>query len=240
MSLVPDNVPGTSETSTQLFWANDQNNPIKNYCSRNIPSLPRQGVGNLLVLEILPRNLMDSLLTGEPGIHFFPNSHCDHQAQITTGVTRCGLQCCIISDDYVYKWLSLTGKKCACLMDKECCVTEDKAEASSCPVLPQQRFLFSSVQLLSRVWLFVTPMNCSMPGLPVHHQLPESTQTHVHWVSDAIQPSHPLLSPSPPALNLSQHQSLFKWVSSSHQVAKVLEFQLQHQSFQWTPRTDLL
>ena len=75
---------------------------------------------------------------------------------------------------------------------------------------------------------------------PIHHQLLESTQTHVHWVSDAIQPSHPLLSPSPPDLNLSQHQGLFQWVSTYHQVAKVLEFQLQHQSFQWTPRTDLL
>ena len=84
------------------------------------------------------------------------------------------------------------------------------------------------------------PMDHSTPGLPVHHQLPEFTQTHVHWVSDAIQPSHPLSSPSPPAFNLSQHQGLFKWVSSSHQVAKVLEFQLQHQSFQWTLRTDLL
>ena len=83
------------------------------------------------------------------------------------------------------------------------------------------------------------PMDCSMPGLPVHHQLPQFTQTHVHWVGDAIQLSHPLLSPSP-ALNLSQHQGLFKWVSSSHQVAKVLEFQLQHQSFQWTLRTNLL
>ena len=84
------------------------------------------------------------------------------------------------------------------------------------------------------------PMNHSTPGLPVHHQLLESTQTHVHRVSDAIQPSHPLSSPSPPAFNLSQHQGLFKWVSSLHQVAKGLEFQLQHQSFQWTPRTDLL
>ena len=84
------------------------------------------------------------------------------------------------------------------------------------------------------------PMNCSTPGLPVHHQLLETTKTHVHWVIDAIQPSHPLSSPSPPALKLSQHQSLFKWISSLHQVAKVLEFQLQHQSFQWTPRTDLL
>ena len=84
------------------------------------------------------------------------------------------------------------------------------------------------------------PMNLSRPGLPVHHQLPESTPTHVHWVSDAIQPSHPLSSPSPPAFSLSQHQGLFQWVSSSPQVATVLEFQLQHQSFQWTPRTDLL
>ena len=70
------------------------------------------------------------------------------------------------------------------------------------------------------------PVDCSIPGLPVHHQLLEFTQTHVHRVCDAIQPSHPLLSPSPPALNLSQHQGLFKWVSSLHQVAKVLEFQL--------------
>ena len=86
------------------------------------------------------------------------------------------------------------------------------------------------------------PMNRSMPGLPVHQQLPESTQTHVHRVGDAIQPSHPLSSPSPPALNLSQHQGLFQWVSSCflHQVAKVLEFQFQRQSLQWTPRTDLL
>ena len=78
-------------------------------------------------------------------------------------------------------------------------------------------------------------INHSKPGLPVHHQLPESTQAHVHCVSDAIQPPHPLLSPSPPALNLSQHQDLFRWVSSSHHVAKELEFQLQHQSLQWTP-----
>ena len=74
------------------------------------------------------------------------------------------------------------------------------------------------------------PMNHSMPGLPVHHQFPEFTQTQVHKVGESIQPSHPLSSPSPPAFNLSQHQGLFQWVSSSHQVAKVLE--LQHQSFQ--------
>ena len=70
------------------------------------------------------------------------------------------------------------------------------------------------------------PMDCSTSGLPVHHQLPELTQTHVHWVHDAIQPSHSLSSPSPPTFNLSQHQGLFQWVSSSHRVAKVLELQL--------------
>ena len=85
-----------------------------------------------------------------------------------------------------------------------------------------------------------TPCTPCMPGFPVLHHLPELAQTHVHWVSDAIQPSHPLLSPSPPALNLSQDQGLFQWVGSSCQVAKGVELQLQHQSFQWTPRTDLL
>ena len=95
---------------------------------------------------------------------------------------------------------------------------------------------FSCSVMSDSLW----PHDCSTPGLPVHQQLLEFTQTHVHWVCDAIQPSHPLSSPSPPAFNLSQHKGLFQWVSSSHQVAKVLEFQLQHQSFQWTPRTDFL
>ena len=84
------------------------------------------------------------------------------------------------------------------------------------------------------------PMNHSTPGLPVHHQLLEFTQIHVHLVGDAIQPSHSLLSPSPPAPNPSQHWSLFQWVNSSHEVAKVLVFQLQHHSFQRNPRADLL
>ena len=100
-----------------------------------------------------------------------------------------------------------------------------------------------SVQFSSVAQLCLTlcdPMNRSTPGLPVHHQLLEFTQTHVHRVSDAIQPSHPLSSPFPPALNPSQHQSLFQWVNSSHDVAKVLEFQLSHHSFQRNPRADLL
>ena len=83
------------------------------------------------------------------------------------------------------------------------------------------------------------PMNRSTPGLPVHHHFLEFTQTHVHRVGDAIQSSHPLSSPFPPAPNPSQHQSLFQWVNSSHEVAKVLEFQLQHHSLQRNPRADL-
>ena len=88
-------------------------------------------------------------------------------------------------------------------------------------------YLVSSVSSVAQSCLTLwDPMNCSTPGLPVHHQLPEFTQTHVHPVGNAIQPSHPLSSPSPPAPNPSQHQSLFQWVNSSHEVAKVLEFQL--------------
>ena len=100
------------------------------------------------------------------------------------------------------------------LVSPLCCISvQFSSVAQSCPTL-------------------CDPMDCSTPGLPVHHQLPEFTQIHVHWVDDAIQPSHPLSSPSP-GLNLSQHQGIFQGVSSSHWVAKVLEFQLQHQSFQW-------
>ena len=84
------------------------------------------------------------------------------------------------------------------------------------------------------------PLNCSMPDLFDHHQLPEFTQTHAHWVCDAIQPSHRWSSPSPPAPNPSQQQSLFQWVNSSHEVAKVLEFQLQPHSLQRNPRANLL
>ena len=110
---------------------------------------------------------------------------------------------------------------------------------------------FSSVQFShSVVSDSLHPVGCSMPGFPVHHQFSELAQTHVHQVGDIIQPSHPLLSPSPPVFNLAQHQGLFQWVSSSHQVPKVLELQLQHRSFQrifrivflynwpvWSPRT---
>ena len=98
---------------------------------------------------------------------------------------------------------------------------------------------FSSVQLLRSVPTLWEPMDCSMLGFPVRHQLSEPTQTHVHRVGDAIQPSHPLSSPSL-IFNLSQHQGLLQWVSSSQQVDKVLELQLQCQPFQWICRTDFL
>ena len=97
---------------------------------------------------------------------------------------------------------------------------------------------FSSVTQLCPT--LCDPMDCSTPGFPDHHQFLELAQIHVHRVGDAIQPSHPLSSPSPHPFNRFQHQGLFQGVSSSHQVAKVLEFQLQHQSFQWIFRTDLL
>ena len=100
---------------------------------------------------------------------------------------------------------------------------------------------FNSVKLLSHVQVFTTPWTAAhqAAGFSVHHQLLKLAQRHVHWVGDAIQPSCPLSSPSP-ATNLLQHQGLFQWVSSSHQVAKVLELQVQHQSFQYIFRTDFL
>ena len=99
----------------------------------------------------------------------------------------------------------------------------------------------SSIQFTQSCPTLCNPMDCSTPGFPVHYQLLEFAQTYVHRVSNAIQPSHLLSSPSPPTtFNLSQHQGLFQWVRSSHQVAKVLEIQLQRQSFQWIFRTDFL
>ena len=98
-------------------------------------------------------------------------------------------------------------------------------------------FQFSSI--IQSCPTLCDPMDCSTPGFPVHHQYLELAQTHVHRAGDTIQPPHPLSSRSP-AFNLSQHQGLVQWVSSLHQVAKVLEFQLQHQSFQWIFRTNFL
>ena len=118
---------------------------------------------------------------------------------------------------------------------------EKKKKAPLSLVIRTMTYHFSSVQF-SRLIVSksLDPMDGSTPGFPVHYQLLEFSQTHLHQVNDAIQPSHPLSSPYPTNFNLSQHQGLFKWVSSLHQVAKVLEFQIQHLSFQWTFRADFL
>ena len=113
----------------------------------------------------------------------------------------------------------------------------DRTEHVHTPLIPLQSQFSSVAQSCLNL---CDPMNCSTSDLPVHHQLPEFTQIHVHWVGDTIQPSHPLSSSSPPALNLSQHKGHVKWVSSLHQMAQELEFQLQYQSLQCIPRTDLL
>ena len=119
-------------------------------------------------------------------------------------------------------------------------------ESTLCVRWPKYWSFSFTIQLSSVQFSHSVMSNSLWPHEPQHARppcpspTPEFTQTHVHWVSDAIQPSHPLSSPSLSALNLSQHQGLFQWVSSLHQVAKVLEFQLQHQSFQLTPRTGLL
>ena len=140
-----------------------------------------------------------------------------------------------ISAEYEFAFIKIDSNVCLELLNFPLCLKQDSVW--------KPLFFLHSVQFSSVAQLCPTlcnPVNRSTPGLSVHHQLPEFTQTHVHWVGDAIQPSHPLSSPSPPAPNPSQHQSLFQWINSSHEVAKVLEFQLQHHSFQRTPRTDLL
>ena len=113
---------------------------------------------------------------------------------------------------------------------------KEQVRISKCWIKEFSSVQFSHSVVSNSLW----PLDCSTPGLPVHHQLPEFTQTHIHWVGDTIQPFHLLLSHSPPTFNLSQQQDLFQRVSSLHQVAKILEFQLPLQSFQWIFRTDFL
>ena len=139
--------------------------------------------------------------------------------------------------EILQEWLGLMWELSRILGQK---VTGQKSTVS---VLPKARPLCTPLSRCSVSESCPTPCDLtdsSTPGLPVLHYFPEFAWTYVHWVSDAIQPSHPLSSPSPPALNLSQHQGLFQWVGSSHQVAKVLKLQLQRQSFQWTFRVGFL
>ena len=136
-------------------------------------------------------------------------------------------------------WKPFYNKNCLKLRKIDDIVSINTIQASQTPV-PPTFILQLVVQSLHRVRIFVNPMDCSTPGFTVLYYLPELAQTHVHWISDDIKPPHPLFRPLPSALNLSQHQGLFQWVGSSHQVAKVLELQLQHQSFQWIFRVDFL
>ena len=140
---------------------------------------------------------------------------------ILLGVLWVSLNCALMAGTNLGKLLVITASVFFSFSSPSDSPIQFSSVAQSCPTL-------------------CNPVNHSTPGFPVHQQILEFTQTHVHPVCNAIQPSHPLSFPSPPAPNPSQHQGLFQWVNSSHEVAKVLEFQLQHQSFQWTPWTDLL
>ena len=131
-------------------------------------------------------------------------------------------------------------KKERSLSDKALQIAEKRREAKGKGEKERYTHLNQFSSVAQSCLTFCNPMDCSRPGLPVHQKYPEFTQTHVHWVGDAIQPSHPQSSPSLPTFNLSQDQSLFQRVSSSQQVARVLEFQLQHQSFQWIFRINFL
>ena len=151
-----------------------------------------------------------------------PGDPLKHCAECDLDLSLWGVRSLGVNTTFIIQCVRVASLTCSWVFNTWCCLLPQfNSVTQSCPTL-------------------CDPMECSTPGFPVHHQLLELTQTHVLRVSDAIQPSHPLLSPSPPTCNHSQHQGLFQWVSSSHQVANVLELQLQHHSFQRLFRTDFL
>ena len=150
---------------------------------------------------------------------------------------------CVSLEDIISQ--SQEGRCClAVLIGGACCHPVHRVYKGGCQGLggwaTRSWYLICCRSVAQLCLALCSPMDCSTPGFPVLHHLLELAQTHVHWVSDAIQPFHPLSSPSSLTFNLSQHHSLFQWVSSSKQVAKVLELQLLHQSFQWIFRVDSL
>ena len=163
--------------------------------------------------------------SSSPSFNQLPNRSCPKLSKrwITQTCLEEHTIQCVNKSAMQHPWLSLFTRKSRAVLPKVQSV--DQCQFTNFITSPQQ----GDCQIRSVAQLCPTlcdSMNRSMPGLPVHHQLLEFTQTHVHRVSDAIQPSHRLSSPSPLAPNPSQHQSLFQWVNSSHEVAKVLEFQL--------------
>ena len=194
---------------------------------------PREGNGNPLQYFCL-ENSMDRGAWWAP-VHWVAQRRCDWS---DLACMRAGMFQCYFS--YLAHPLlpSLCSQVCSLCLGLHCCSANRFISTIFLDSIYRHSVQFSSVAQSCPTRC--EPMNCSMPGLPVHHHLLEFTQTHVHRVNDAIQPSHPLSFPSLPAPNPSQHQHLFQWVNSLHEVAKVLEFELQHQSFQWTPRADLL
>ena len=178
---------------------------------------------------------------------FFHNNTCTHRETDRQRVLYSNFPLLInftYSNVYVSMEAQEGGDICAPMAGSCCCTAEISTTLwSNYPPIKSKLRIFSLQYVVLAAQSCLTlcdPMDCSTPGLPVHHQPTEVTQTHVLRVGDAIQQSHPLLSPSPHTFNLSQHQGLFQWVGCSHKVAKVLEFQLQHQSFQWIFRTAFL
>ena len=145
-----------------------------------------------------------------------------------------------VRQEQVVWWAYTAGGTVATLHVTRTAITEEHMNRLNMCIRNTHVTSIRLVQFSQSCLLLCKPMDCSTPGFPVHHQLPELSQTHVHWFGNAIQPTHPLSSPSPPDFNHSQHQGLFQWVSSSCQVDRILELQLQHQSFQWIFRIDFL
>ena len=177
------------------------------------------GVGRFLAIRVLSVShcLCNDQQTLTKHLLFYLHSNCLPPFE--------SLKSLLPTSSFVFSWRWFQGEVSSILMSYSVSLN-----------LPHVSVQFSS----SVVSDSLRPHESQHTRPPVHHQLPEFTQTHVHRVGDAIQPSHPLSSPSPPAFSPSQHQGLFQWVNSLLEGAKVLEFQLQHQSFQWIPRADLL
>ena len=209
-------------------WYKEEKTTFK--CSPNIKQKVSWGWSTSLVADCLldQKSLLGQLFKDNAlKLPYSTNSYIDIYDSVTRWVPV------FVVDEVTRSWLDISDFVCRNLQ-------RWRRWTSTRKTISQVTINYQFSSVTQSCPTLCDPLDCSTSGLPVHHQLPEFTQTHVHWVRDAIQPSHPLSSLSPPSFSLSHRQGLFKWVSFSHQVAKVLEFQLQHQSFQWLFRTDFL